>query len=97
MTYLRSPQAEADLDGIWSYVATHSGSAGIADRFVDSIADRFLLLAAHPYLGRRRDDDLRRGIRSFPAGDYVILYRIRNRQVVILRVVHGNRDIRALL
>src|SRR5215469_10198684 len=65
MRYRRTAQAEADLDHIWLYIATQSGSIEIADRFLDSIVDRFLLLAAHPYIGRRRDDDLRTGIRSF--------------------------------
>jgi plasmid stabilization system protein ParE len=32
MRYLRSRQAETDLDAIWSYVATESGSFETADR-----------------------------------------------------------------
>jgi len=92
-----SPEAEADLDGIWFYVARESGSIGIASRVVENITERFWLLAQHPYLGRRRDYDLRSGLRSFAAGDYVIVYRIDEQEVVlILHVVHGSRDILAL-
>ncbi len=54
MAHRISPQAAADLDDIWFYVAKESGSIEIADRLIDSIADRFLLLASHPHLGRRR-------------------------------------------
>jgi plasmid stabilization system protein ParE len=43
---------------------------------VDSITDRFLLLGSHPFIGRTRDEDLRPDLRSFPVGEYIILYRI---------------------
>ena len=39
-------------------------------------------------------DDLRPGIRAFPVGDYLILYR--GADVAIVRVVHGSRDLAAL-
>lgn len=58
MAHRVSRTAEADLDDIWGYVATESGSLEIANRLADSITDRFLLLATHPYAGRARNDDL---------------------------------------
>jgi hypothetical protein len=42
------PEAEAELDNIWDYVAKESGSTEIADRLIDSIAERFYLMAWHP-------------------------------------------------
>ena len=84
MAHRRSPEADIDLDDIWYYIGTKSGSADVADRLVDSITDRFYLLANHPYLGRVRDGDLRSGLRSFPVGEFVILYRIEAEDVVIL-------------
>jgi plasmid stabilization system protein ParE len=55
-------------------------------------------LARYPYLGRARDEDLRPGLRSFPVDDYLIIHRIVEDDVVlILHVVHGSRDIAALL
>jgi toxin ParE1/3/4 len=96
MAHRLSPAAEAELDDIWYYIAKESQSIGIADRVVDSITDRLFLLATHPHLGRRRDDDLRPGLRSFSVGDYVIIYRVENDDVLILRVMHGRRDIEAL-
>lgn len=93
-----APQAETELDDIWLYVARESGSAEIADRLLDSIIEHFLLLARNPYLGRRRDNDLRPGLRSFSVGEYVILYRVESdKAVLILRVIHGRRDLPALL
>lgn len=97
MAHRVAPQAEAELDGIWYYVAKESGSIEIADRLIDSITQRFLLLSRHPRLGRRRDEELRPGVRSFPVGEYIILYRIEAEDVLILHVIRGSRNIEALL
>ncbi len=47
------PRAEADLDDIWLYVAQESGSIEIANRLLDTITDRFLVIAnSHESAGR---------------------------------------------
>ncbi len=89
----RAPRVDSDLDGIWYYIAKESGSTETADRLTRSIIDRFYLLSENPYIGRRRDDDLRPGLRSFPVGQYVIIYRVENEDVVILYVFHSSQDI----
>jgi toxin ParE1/3/4 len=89
-------EAEVELDDIWYYVAKESGSVEIADRLIDSITERFSILADHPYIGRHRDDDLRPGLRSFPAGEYIIIYRVKNDDVLILHVARGSRNLEAL-
>ena len=92
-----APEAEAELDAIWIRIARESGSVDIATRVVEGITERFWLLARYPYIGRRRDDDLGPGLRSFPADDYVLIHRVAENDVVlILHVVHGSRDIVAL-
>jgi toxin ParE1/3/4 len=98
MAHQVAPQASADLDNIWYYVAVDSGSSVIADQVIDSITDRFFLLGGHPYLGRPRDDDFGVGLRSFPVGEYVIVYLVEDedKDVLILRVVHGRRDMEEL-
>lgn len=96
MAYRVAPQAQADLEDIAFYVFVHSGSLEIADRLIDSIVERFDLLAAHPRVGRARDD-LQTGIRGFPVGEYVLLYQIEGEDIVFLRVVRGSRDLDALL
>jgi toxin ParE1/3/4 len=97
MAHRIAPQVEAELDDIWWYVAAASGDTDTADRLIDSITARFLLLARYPYAGRCRDDDLRPGLRSFPVGSYVIIYKIENEEAFILHVLHGRRDIQTLL
>jgi toxin ParE1/3/4 len=53
MAHRVAPRAGADLDDIWYYVAQESGSIEIANRLIDSITDRFFLLAS-PSLLRPR-------------------------------------------
>jgi toxin ParE1/3/4 len=96
MAHRLSPEAEAELDDIWYYIATESGSIETADNFIDSLTDRFFLLARSPHIGRRRDEDLRPNMRSFLAGKYLILYRIEHDDVLILHVVRGSRNLEAL-
>jgi len=58
----RSPPSKIpadELDGIWMHIARDS--VDIATRVVENITRRLWLLARHPYIGRRRDDDLRPG------------------------------------
>jgi toxin ParE1/3/4 len=89
--YLLAPLAKADLDEIWLYVARQAGLE-TADRVLDSITDRFPMLARMPAAGRARDE-IERGTRSFAAGDYLIFYRKARRSgIVIARVLHGARD-----
>ena len=90
-------EVEAELGEIWSYVATKSGDAEIADHLIDSIADCFFMLSKHPHLGRHRDYDLRPGLRSMTVAEYVLIYRIEGSDVLILHVIHGRRDLKTLL
>jgi toxin ParE1/3/4 len=96
MAHSVSPRAEADLDEIWLYVAHESGSIEVADRLIDSITHRFLLLVDFPHAGRTRDDDFGSGTRSFAVSEYVIVYCVIGSDVFILRVVHGRRDLEDL-
>jgi len=95
MAYRLAPQAEADLEDIAFYIFLESGSLEIADRLIQSITERFDLLDEYPHAGRERDG-LRAGIRGFPVGEYVLLYRTEGSTVVILRIVRGSRDLEAL-
>ena len=56
MAVVRSPQTDLDLEDIWLYVAERSGSEETADRLIDTIVNRFLLLGQYPNLGRSRSE-----------------------------------------
>jgi len=81
--------AERDLDGIWLYIARDSVEA--ANRVVDELTQRFVLIGSSPEMGRTRDE-LKPGLRSHPVENYVIYYREARRHISILHVVHGARD-----
>jgi len=95
MDHRTAPEAEADLDSIWLYVVRDS-SVEIANKLIDSITDQFSLLARYPHLGRARDEDFGAGSRSLAVGEYVVVYCIEAEDVLILRVVHGRRDLESL-
>ena len=59
----------------------------------------FRLLAERPGLGHIRDDLIARttGVRFWPVGAYLVIYRDQARQVEIARVLSGYRDIAAIL
>lgn len=89
--YSVSSLAESDLDGIWLHVATEA-SPQTADRLIDAITDLFPVLAAHPQMGRQRED-IEAGVRSFPVQRYVIYYKAAaGAGVLIARVLHASRD-----
>ena len=93
---LLSPEAEAEIDDIWLYVARESRSIEIASRVVDGIAARFGLLARYPAAGRLRED-LGPRVRSFAADGCLIVYEYREPDVVmILHVIARGRDLFAL-
>ena len=88
--------AELDLDNIWLYVAKESGSIDISNRLIDAITDRFFSLARFPFMGRSREADFGPGCRSLGVGEYVIVYCVKDQDVLILRVVHGRRELETL-
>jgi toxin ParE1/3/4 len=96
MAHRLAPQARAELDDIWDYITRERGNAAVADSVVGSITNRFHLLGQYRRLGRARDD-LRPGLRSYPADDYVIIYTIDGADGVILHALHGRRDIEGLI
>jgi toxin ParE1/3/4 len=95
MAHRLAPEVQTELDEIWYFIATESGSPDIADRFTDSITDRFSLIATHPHAGRLRDD-LLPGLRSFPVGPYLVFCRVIDSDVLILHVAHGRRNLESL-
>ena len=85
--------ARRDLADIWAYIAKDSPTS--ADRFLDLILKRVITLGSSQYAGRNRDE-VKQGLRSFPVGEYLILYFIGKSKVEIVRVVHGRRNLSVL-
>jgi toxin ParE1/3/4 len=85
--------ARADLREIRAYIATDNPAA--ARRVVERLRTKARNLAAIPGMGRSRED-LRPDLFSFPVGKYVLFYRPQPNGIVLVRIIHGVRDLPAL-
>jgi toxin ParE1/3/4 len=83
-------RAEEDLIDIWVYIANANPKA--ADGVLDAIEHACLRLEDNPYLGPARPD-LAPDLRYRVVGRYLIFYRIVERAVEIVRVIHGARHL----
>lgn len=70
-------------------------SEATATRFVETLAARFEQAAFMPSSGASRDQ-LARGLRVIIHRAYAIYYLASAAEVVIVRVIHGARDVAAL-
>lgn len=87
---LLSPRAEEDLVSIWRHIAADNLAA--ADNTLKRIEDASEKLLRHPELGQARPD-IRPDLRYFVVSPYLLLYRIADQNIEIIRVVHGRRDL----
>ena len=98
--YVVKPKADRDLDDQADYLA--EDSIDLALRFFDAAHSTFKLLATQPNMGWRSRVqypglEVLRVFRVTGFEDMLILYRPLPEGVEILRVVHGSRQLRALL
>jgi toxin ParE1/3/4 len=68
-----TPVARDDLENIWEYIAEENPPA--ATRVARMLMQKCGMLADNPLIGRQRDE-LAPGLRSLPAGSYLIFYRV---------------------
>jgi len=90
-----SPEAVADLQAVWDFIAKDNESA--ADRMVDQILDAFDRLAQWPGLGHIRPDLTTRDVRFWGVESYLIVYRESHGVLHIVAILHGSRDIPTVL
>jgi toxin ParE1/3/4 len=88
-----TPRARADLDDLWLHVALANPAA--ADRLIDRIVDKCQGLADYPQLGPVRLA-IAPDARAIVVGEYLALYRVVGFDAVIVRIVHGARQLREL-
>ena len=85
------PQAEADLLGLYRYIAETSGLA-IAGNYIDRIEVACLSLATFPNRGVKRDD-LAPGLRTIAFERRVMIaYRVLKTRVEIVTIAYAGRD-----
>ncbi|HEV8377467.1 MAG TPA: type II toxin-antitoxin system RelE/ParE family toxin [Tepidisphaeraceae bacterium] len=88
---LKTDRAERDIDQIADWIARGSESA--AHKWLGELDEKFSVIARTPGIGTDRNS-LRRGVRSYAFGNYLIFFKATKSGVSILRVIHGARDYR---
>ena len=86
----RTPRADQDLEELWFFIAQDDPAA--ADRWIDTLEEKIRLLADNPLMGPARPD-IARELRYHPVGSHLLLYRVIQGGIEIVRVVHGARDL----
>ncbi len=95
--FLLAPAARIELDEIWSYYAIELQNPDAADRIRDEIFDAFRKLVQMPGMGHWRGDLAAEPLRFWAVRSYLIIYRSEKRPIEIVRVLHGARDVQAIL
>jgi antitoxin ParD1/3/4 len=89
--FVLAPQAAADLEDIWDYIAADNVDA--ADRFMLSLEQAMQQLAGMPRMGHTRKDLTSLPLLFWPVGAYLILYRADSSPLEIVAVLQGSRDV----
>lgn len=93
-----TPQARRDLLEISNFIARDSEDA--AYRVEQKILDACLLISKSPFAGQLRPDFTPRPLRFWVVGkypNYVVVYDPQKKPVRIVRILHGARQLAALL
>lgn len=91
--HIISPEANLDLEEIIDYFTNRNIDAG--ERFIDEFNNKCRNLANFPNMGRSYAD-IKDYLRGVPLNGYIILYRVTDGGIEILRVVSGYRDLDSL-
>ena len=94
MTYVVKASARLDLKSHWRYIARDNLPA--ADRLLDAAEETFKLIAENPDIGSQRSFRKLVGVRLRTVTgfrNYLVFYKTREETVVIVRVLHGMRDL----
>lgn len=91
---LITPLAEQDLEAIGDYIAQDNPRRALS--FIEELRNQCERIARNPQ-GYRTRPELGEGLRSCAHGHYVIFFEANAQDVLIIRVLHGARDLPNLL
>ena len=98
-TVLLTNDAARDLDELYDYIALHDAPRK-ADSVLEQIEKAFSKLSEFPERGAYPKELLAIGIREYREiffKPYRIIYRVMDKNVYVLLVVDGRRDMQSLL
>lgn len=88
------PEAEADLNDIWDYIAQDNPDA--ADRVTNEIVSAVEALVPFPNRGHVRPDLTARALRFIAVREYLIAYAPDEKPLWVVAVIHGRRNPRVI-
>jgi plasmid stabilization system protein ParE len=92
--FVLHPQAFADLDEIWEYIAADNLDA--ADRVREEIYETIQSIVPFPYVGHSRPDLTSKALRFQTVREYVIAYAPEEKPLAVIAVLHGRRNPRVI-
>lgn len=91
-----APEAGEDLREIRAYLRREAGPR-VAKSTIEKIKDALNFLSRTPGAGHSREDLTDADVRFWSVFSYLIIYKPAPRPIEIVRVVHGSRDLEAIL
>jgi plasmid stabilization system protein ParE len=87
--YSFHPDAFADLNDIWEYIAQDNVDA--ANRVLDQIESAINMLVSSPHAGHLRPDLSSRTLRFWLVQSYLIAYSAE-KPILVIGILHGRRS-----
>jgi plasmid stabilization system protein ParE len=92
--FVLHPNAYADLEEIWDYIAADNRNA--AARVLEEIYRAVGALVRSPHIGHRRSDLSSQSLRFQPVRDLLIAYAPEEKSLLIVAILHGRRSPRLM-
>jgi antitoxin ParD1/3/4 len=92
--FVLHPEAHADLDEIWEYIAADSLDA--ADRTIEELYEAIHSLVPFPRIGHSRPDLTASPLLFQTVREYVIVYAPEEEPLAVIAIVHGRRNPRVI-
>jgi len=92
--FVLHPDALADLDEIWEFIA--ADNLGAADGVLEEIYEAIRALVPFPQVGHGRTDLASRPLRFQPVRDFLIAYAPDEKPLLVIAVLHGRRNPRVI-
>jgi toxin ParE1/3/4 len=93
--YRLTPKAEDDLEAIWRYGA-ETWSPDRADTYLDTLIATIETIVTMPTLARERAE-FDPSVRIHPVAEHLIVYRIEGDILLVIRILGGRQNWRAML
>ena len=92
--FVLHPEALADLDEIWEFIAADNLPA--ADGVLKEIYEGIRTLVSYPKLGHMRPDLTTRPLRFHAVRSFLVGYVPDEKPLVVLAILHGRRNPRVI-